>query len=120
MSVATTLATVKAEAIIASGNLVAVDNPFQGENPDFEFFGVQFKNALVGLVTGLWGVVIIVLGGALLWNSGKWGWARQRGMSDDMEDGATGMKRSGAALLAVALFGVIIGAILQVTGNFTS
>nr|WP_179193065.1 hypothetical protein [Thermococcus litoralis] len=120
MSVSTTLTGLKTEAVLASGKLVAVDNPFEGENPDFEFFGVQFKNALVGLVTGLWGVIIIFLGAALLWNAGKWGWARQRGMSDDMEDGATGMKRSGAALLAVAMFGVIIGAILQVTGNFTS
>lgn len=120
MSVSTTLTALKTEAILASGNLVAVENPFQGENPNFEFFGIQFKNALVGLVTGLWGVIIIGLGAALLWNAGKWGWARQRGMSDDMEDGATGMKRSAAALLAVAMFGVIIGAILQVTGNFTA
>lgn len=120
MSVSTTLSALKTEIILASGDLVAIENPFQGKNPNFDFFGIQFKNAAVGLVTGLWGLVIIGLGAALLWNAGKWGWARQRGMSDDMEDGATGVKRSGAALLAVAMFGVIVGAILQVTGNFTA
>lgn len=116
--IASTIATMKTEMILAAGQIIAVDNPFKGKSPDFDFFGVTFKNAAVGIVTGLWGIIIILLGAALLWNAGKWGWARQRGMSDDMEDGMTGLKRSAAALGVVALFGVLIGAILQITGNF--
>lgn len=114
-----TISAIKTETILATGNLVAAENPFSGENPNFEFFGIQFKNAAVGLITGLWGIIIIALGGALLWNLGKWGWARQRGMSDDMGDGATGMKRSGAALAATALFGVLVGAIIQISDKFS-
>ncbi len=118
--IASTITALKTEAVLGMAQIHAVDNPFQGKTPDFEFFGVTFKNAAVGIVTGLWGIIIILLGAALLWNAGKWGWARQRGMSDDMEDGMTGLKRSAVALGVVALFGVIIGAILQITGNFTA
>lgn len=104
----------------ATPAIQAVTNPFEGETPDFGFFGIEFQNAFVGIVAGLWGIVIILLGASLLWNLGKWGWARQHGMSDDMEDGATGVKRSGVALLLTALFGVIIGGILQVSGGLTT
>ncbi|EME36540.1 hypothetical protein C884_00334 [Kocuria palustris PEL] len=98
----------------------AATNPFEGETPDFSYFGIEFQNAFVGLVAGLWGIVIILLGASLLWNLGKWGWARQRGMTDDLEDGMEGVKRSAIALICTALFGVIIGAILQVSGNLTA
>jgi hypothetical protein len=45
----------------------------------------------------------------------KWGFARQRGHSDDIEEGASGAKKSGIAFAAVAGASVILGGILALT-----
>lgn len=115
---AAALSALKTETVLAAGNVVAVENPYEGKTPDFEFFGLKFKNALVGIGTGVWAFVILILGIILLVNLLKWGAARQKGMHDDIEDGMAGVKRTSISLACVAAFGVIIGAILQLTDHF--
>ena len=94
----------------------AADNPLDGVTPSIDVFGVQFKGAIQLILGGIWALALILVTAAFLWNLAKWGFARQRGHSDDISDGAEAAKRSGVAFGAVAGASVIIGGILALTG----
>ena len=93
----------------------AADNPLDGVTPNINVFGVQFQGAIQLILGGLWALVLILVTAAFLMNLGKWGIARQRGHSDDIEEGAAGAKKSGIAFAAVAGASVILGGILALT-----
>lgn len=89
-------------------------NPLDGVKPNFKLLGVEFENAFQGILAGVWGFCIAVVVLFLLINTAKWGIARQQGRQDDLEDGMTGMKRSGVALGCLAAAGIIVGAIFAI------
>ncbi|WP_394163541.1 hypothetical protein [Galactobacter valiniphilus] len=113
----TTLA-MKAELALGTIPVLAekVDNPLKGVSPNLEVFGVKFTNAISLILGGAWALALVVAVFFMIKNGASWAAARQRGMSDDMEDGATGLKRSALAFALIAALGVIVGAILNLIG----
>lgn len=109
---------VKAELALGSIPVLAdkVDNPLKGVTPKLDVFGVKFTNAISLILGGVWALALVGAVFFILKNSASWAAARQRGMSDDMEDGATGLKRSALAFGFIAAAGVIVGAILNLVG----
>ncbi|MFE4080408.1 hypothetical protein [Paenarthrobacter sp. YIM B13468] len=103
--------TITRETIIRT----AGDNPLGGVTPNINVFGVQFTGAMQLILGGLWAIVLFLLAGAFLWNLMKWGVARQRGHADDIEEGASGAKKTGIAFGAAAGASVILGGILALT-----
>lgn len=95
----------------------AIDNPLDGVTPSISVFGVKFEGAVQLILGGLWAVVLILLTGAFLWNLMKWGVARNRGHSDDIEEGAAGAKKTGIAFACAAGASVIIGALLFIAST---
>ncbi|MDR6639419.1 hypothetical protein [Paenarthrobacter nitroguajacolicus] len=89
-----------------------IDNPLDGVTPSIDVFGVKFTGAIQMILGGVWALALILLAGAFIWNLMKWGIARNRGHSDDIEDGAAGAKKTGIAFGAAAGASVIIGGIL--------
>ncbi|MGO4431773.1 hypothetical protein AB4Y88_00300 [Paenarthrobacter sp. RAF9] len=106
--------TITNEVIIRSA-VPLIDNPLDGVTPSIDVFGVKFKGAVQMILGGLWAIALILLAGAFIWNLAKWGIARNRGHSDDIEDGASGAKKTGIAFGAAAGASVIIGGILALT-----
>lgn len=99
------------EVIIRSA-VPTIDNPLDGVTPSIDVFGVKFEGAVQLVLGGLWALVLILLAAAFLWNLMKWGVARNRGHSDDIEEGASGAKKTGIAFGATACASVILGAFL--------
>ncbi len=97
-----------------------IDNPLDKVTPSISVFGVKFEGAVQLVLGGLWAIVLILLAGAFLWNLMKWGVARNRGHSDDIEEGAAGAKKTGVAFGAAAGASVILGAILAIAGSATN
>ncbi|VXC40682.1 conserved hypothetical protein [Arthrobacter sp. 9V] len=89
-----------------------IDNPLDGVTPSIDVLGVKFEGAVQMVLGALWALALILLAGAFIWNLMKWGIARNRGHSDDLEDGAAGAKKTGIAFGAAAGASVIIGGIL--------
>lgn len=108
----------KAELATASALVVAdkISNPLDGVTPNLEVFGVKFTNAITLILGGAWALALVVCIFFMIKNGASWAAARQRGMSDDMQDGATGLKRSALAFGLVAGLGIIVGAILALIG----
>jgi hypothetical protein len=106
--------TITNEVIIRSAVLSA-QNPLDGVTPDISVFGVKFQSAIQLILGGIWALALILVAAAFLWNLAKWGFARNRGHSDDIEEGASGAKKSGIAFAAVAGASVILGGILALT-----
>lgn len=113
----TTLA-MKAELALGTIPVLAekIDNPLKGVSPNLEVFGVKFTNAISVILGGAWALALVVAVFFMIKNGASWAAARQRGMSDDMEDGATGLKRSSLAFIFIAGLGVIVGAFLAMIG----
>lgn len=103
--------TISNEIIIRTA-VPAIENPLDGVTPSIDVFGVKFTGAIQLILGGLWALALLFLAGAFIWNIMKWGVARQRGHSDDIEEGATGAKKSGIAFGAAAGASVILGGIL--------
>lgn len=95
-----------------------IDNPLDGVTPNIDVFGVKFSGAIAVLLGGAWALALAFCVFFMIKNAAAWGAARQRGMSDDMEDGATGLKRSSIAFGVVAGIGVLVGAIIAIVGMF--
>lgn len=109
------LTALKSEIIIRSA-VPFVENPLDWTKPNFDVFGVKFKNATALVLGGIWGLAIVLVAGAFLWNLAKWGIARKRGHTDDIADGADGAKKTAIAFGCVAGAGVILGFILALVG----
>jgi hypothetical protein len=109
------LNTISSEIIIRSA-VPFVENPLDWTKPNFDVFGVKFKNATALVLGGIWGIALILVTGAFLWSLAMWGVARKRGHADDIEDGSEGAKKSGIAFGATAGAGVILGFILSLVG----
>jgi hypothetical protein len=107
--------TLKTEIVIRSAAPL-VDNPLDWTKPNFEVFGVKFKNGAALVLGGIWGLALVLIAGAFLLNLAKWGIAKKRGHSDDIEEGSDGAKKSAIAFGATAAAGVILGAILALVG----
>jgi hypothetical protein len=103
--------TITSEIIIRT----AADNPLGGVTPNINVFGVKFTGAMQLILGGIWALVLFLLAAAFLWNLMKWGIARQRGHADDIEEGASGAKKTGIAFGAAAGASVILGGILALT-----
>jgi hypothetical protein len=103
--------TISSEIIIRT----AAANPLDGVTPTLAVFGVKFTGAIQLILGGIWALALVLVAGSFLWNLAKWGFARQRGHSDDIEEGASGAKKSGIAFAAVAGASVILGGILALT-----
>lgn len=103
--------TIGNETIIRTA-VPTIDNPLDGVTPSIDVFGVKFTGAIQMILGGVWALALILLAGAFIWNLMKWGIARNRGHSDDIEDGAAGAKKTGIAFGAAAGASVIIGGIL--------
>lgn len=103
--------TISNEIIIRTA-VPTIDNPLDGVTPSIDVFGVKFEGAVQLVLGGLWALVLILIVGAFLWNLMKWGVARNRGHSDDIEEGAAGAKKSGIAFACAAGASVILGAFL--------
>ncbi|UKA52188.1 hypothetical protein LFT48_21760 (plasmid) [Arthrobacter sp. FW305-123] len=103
--------TISNEIIIRSAAPM-IDNPLDGVTPSIDVLGVKFTGAVQMILGALWALVLVLLAGAFLWNLMKWGVARNRGHSDDIEEGASGAKKTGIAFGAAAGASVIIGGIL--------
>ena len=106
--------TIASEIIIRSA-VPAAENPLGGVTPDISVFGVKFQNAIQLVLGGIWALALILVAAAFLWNLAKWGFARDRGHSDDIEEGASAAKKSGIAFGALAGASVILGGILTLT-----
>ncbi|WP_217376137.1 hypothetical protein [Paenarthrobacter ureafaciens] len=89
-----------------------IDNPLEGVVPSIAVFGVKFTGAAQLILGGLWALALLILAGFFIWNLMKWGIARNRGHSDDIEEGASGAKKTGIAFGAAAGASVILGGIL--------
>lgn len=89
-----------------------IDNPLDGVTPSIDVLGVKFTGAVQMVLGAIWALALILLAGMFIWNLMKWGIARNRGHSDDIEDGAAGAKKTGVAFGAAAGASVIIGGIL--------
>lgn len=105
---------VKAEVIIRSVPLI--ENPLDWTTPRFDVFGVQFKSGVAVILGGIWGIVLLLCVGSFLLNLGRWGIAKKRGHSDDIEEGSEGAKKAAIALGAVAGAGVLVGFVLSIAG----
>jgi len=93
-----------------------VKNPFEGVSPDISPLGDGFDSAL-GIILGvIWGVVLIYVAVKLLTSLGKFAGAKKQGHYEELGEHTDEMKRRGIALVAVAAFGVIIGAVLKLAG----
>lgn len=93
-----------------------IDNPFQGVSPDISPLGNGFDGAL-GLILGvIWGVVLIICAVNLLTSFSKFSSAKKQGHYEDMSEHTDVMKRRAIALIAVAAFGTLIGAVLKLAG----
>ncbi|MCD4850598.1 hypothetical protein LN996_07230 [Arthrobacter sp. AK01] len=103
--------TIRNEIIIRSA-VPTIDNPLDGVTPSIDVLGVKFTGAVQMVLGALWALALILLAGMFIWNLMKWGIARNRGHSDDIEDGAAGAKKTGIAFGAAAGASVIIGGIL--------
>jgi hypothetical protein len=101
--------------IIIRSAVPSAQNPLDGVAPDISVFGVKFQSAIQLILGGIWALALVLVAAAFLWNLAKWGFARQRGHSDDIEEGASGAKKSGIAFAAVAGASVILGGILALT-----
>lgn len=99
--------------IIIRTTVPAIDNPLDGVTPSIAVFGVKFTGAIQMILGGLWALALLILAGFFIWNLMKWGIARNRGHSDDIEDGAAGAKKTGIAFGAAAGASVILGGILS-------
>lgn len=93
-----------------------IDNPFDGVKPDISPLGSGFDGAL-GIILGvIWGIVLIICAVALLTSLSKFSTAKKQGHYEDMSEHTDVMKRRGLALVGVAAFGTIIGAVLKLAG----
>lgn len=93
-----------------------VENPFQGVSPDISPLGNGFDSAL-GLILGVvWGIVLIYCAVNLLTSFMKFSGAKKQGHYEDMSEHTDVMKRRAAALIGVAAFGTIVGAVLKLAG----
>ena len=108
--------TISNEIIIRSA-VPMIDNPLDGVTPSISVLGVKFEGAVQLVLGALWALVLVLLAGAFLWNLMKWGVARNRGHSDDIEEGAAGAKKTGVAFGMAAGASVILGAILAIAGS---
>ena len=86
--------------------------PAGRRNTQHRVFGVKFTGAVQLILGGLWALALLILAGYFIWNLMKWGIARNRGHSDDIEEGAAGAKKTGIAFGAAAGASVILGGIL--------
>ena len=98
--------------IITRTAVPLIDNPLAGVTPSIDVLGVKFTGAVQMVLGALWALALILLAGMFIWNLMKWGIARNRGHSDDIEEGAGGVKKTGIAFGAAAGASVIIGGIL--------
>lgn len=93
-----------------------VKNPFDGVSPDIAPLGSGFDNALTVILGVIWGLVLIYVSVKLLTSFVKFSGARKQGHYEDMGEHTDELKRRGVAVIAVAAFGVLIGAVLKVAG----
>ncbi|GAA4427217.1 hypothetical protein GCM10023169_26900 [Georgenia halophila] len=92
-----------------------IDNPIGGESPNFDVLGVAFDNWFTRIFGALWAIAILVAIVMLLW-----GIVTMAMANDNPHDYASGRGRvlkSLIALVVLAAFGVIVGAILNVAGG---
>ena len=106
--------TIASEIIIRSA-VPAAENPLDGVAPRLDVFGVEFEGAVQLILAGIWALALVLVAAKFLWNLAKWGFARDRGHSDDIEEGASAAKKSGIAFGALAGASVILGGILTLT-----
>lgn len=93
-----------------------VNNPFEGVSPNIAPLGAGFDNALTVILGIIWGLVLVYTAVKLLTSFGKFAGARKQGHYEELGDHTDELKRRGIALVSVAGFGVIIGALLKVAG----
>ncbi|YCK79811.1 hypothetical protein M1D89_01925 (plasmid) [Arthrobacter sp. D3-18] len=98
--------------IIIRTAVPTIDNPLDGVTPSISVFGVKFEGAVQLILGGLWALALLILAGYFIWNLMKWGIAKNRSHSDDIEEGAAGAKKTGMAFGAAAGASVILGGIL--------
>ncbi len=98
--------------IIIRTAVPTIDNPLDGVTPSIDVLGVKFEGAVQMVLGAIWALALILLAGMFIWNLMKWGIARNRGHSDDIEEGSAGVKKTGIAFGAAAAASVIIGGIL--------
>lgn len=103
--------TISNEIIIRSAAPM-IDNPLDGVTPSISVLGVKFEGAVQMVLGALWALALLILAGYFIWNLMKWGVARNRGHSDDIEEGAAVAKKTGMAFGMAAGASVIIGGIL--------
>ena len=93
-----------------------IKNPFDGVTPDITPLGAGFDSALTVILGVIWGGVLIYVATKLLTSFAKFAGARNQGRYEDMGEHTDELKRRGVAVVCVAAFGVIIGAVLRVAG----
>lgn len=114
MKLINTALTVMAETTEEEGT--TVNNPFDGVSPDISALGSGFDNALTVILGVIWGLVLIYVSVKLLTSFVKFSGARKQGHYEEMGEHTDELKRRGVAVIAVAAFGVLIGAVLKVAG----
>lgn len=93
-----------------------VKNPFDGVSPDIAPLGNGFDNALSVILGVIWGLVLIYVSVKLLTSFISYSSAKKQGHYEELGDHTDEIKRRGIAVIAVAAFGVLIGAVLKVAG----
>lgn len=102
-------------AVVFAGPAAAQSfNPVDGVRPSFEFLGPAFQNVWARVAASVWGVLLAGAAVKLLVALYKMRAARAGGYGAEMSDSLGEAKVAGAAVGALAIGGVIVGAILFV------
>ncbi|GAB3518326.1 hypothetical protein [Arthrobacter monumenti] len=101
---------------INTGRILAqdIENPLEGVTPTLSVFGTEFNATIVAILGGLWAICVLIAVGAFLMGLGKYSVAKKTGHSDDLSDGAGGMKKAGLAIAGLAAAPAIIAGIIFV------
>jgi hypothetical protein len=95
---------------------VAIDNPFSGMVPDFTVFGTEFDAWWKKLLAALWAVLIIAAGAAFMISLLQMRKATSNNIPGQADEAKSHAVWAGGAVVGLASFGVIMGAILTVAG----
>lgn len=102
-------------AVIFAGPASAQDfNPINGIKPSFEFLGPSFQNVWARVAASIWGVLLAGASVKLLVALYKMRAAKAGGYGAEMSDSMGEAKVAGIAVGALAIGGVIVGAIMFV------
>jgi hypothetical protein len=95
---------------------VAIENPFSGLVPDFTVFGAEFTTWWQKLFVALWALLLICAGGALLISFLQMRKATSNNIPGQADEAKSHAIWAGGAVVCLAGFGVLMGAILAVAG----